>query len=295
MAHFKRDKKKKKGKIERTVGNINNDPTFKPETLVNTSRIRVVDLPSKFKLYGDCEIYYDTYSYEYVKFLSSSNLPRHVRNKLILDGIHTSFDKNDLTYMDFIHIAFLRKLSSLNSAEFTFDYTCNCSKHKIKKKFGIMDLESENLKADFPVTVDFFSIEPISFKPITVGIFNRLLEDGKLDTTIPSSDIIIIDDIAIIAGCTDDYDKYYDIIKGINNKDDQDLLDLLEPMLEHGLEPFKFKCSNRVTVGINPEDKKEVYEVCGQKHQVELQGGELLIYPFRESSNNLADRISFGK
>ena len=67
--------------------------------------------------------------------------------------------------------------------------------------------------------------------------------------------------------------------------DGKDLIDV-DSILTHGLKSVANKCKNKVG--------KNKTKFCGHTTEVELDGGQALILPFRKSQKSTRSRIQFG-
>lgn len=270
---------------------------------ISKSVINVDELPSMFKLYpNNVEIYYRTYVYDEVVFLSESVVPYYVKIMVLLDGIEVkNMDKLNLTYYDFLYINFLRKLSFLNSKEYYFEYFCNCSKEKIKHTF---DLESivdfKELEVDFPINLEFDGFSK-KFNPLTVGSHLFLLKNNISSIRVKDTEIFLNNTKAELASMAEgDFKSNLKEISEYRFDHEQTtLLNLIEDYTYHGLNKYKFKCKNLVKLTEEElkleEYKNEKFKKCGIEHNVEFLGGELPIFPFHRDRGFTRNRIIFGK
>lgn len=259
-----------------------------------TDKIQITQLPSQFKPYPEgAKIYYDTYTYQEIKDLSNKSLDLSYKNKLMLSGIHCTFPSENLTYDDFIHISFLRKLSSLNSSSFSFKYRCSCSEKLLVKNFETKDLEFVELQCELPITIDFYSIPSQTFTPLTIGGFLHLIDTGKYYREV--NGVTTEDEIARLAMYTGikNFEASYKLFSELKDGRDIELLMTLDDFLYHGLDVFKFVCNNKLSS--KDETGKEILKFCTVEHQRDLEGGDLLIYPFRGENDDAKTRIHFGK
>lgn len=278
-------------KLERFVDS--EDPVVNPQQKL-TDKVQVKQLPSQFKPYPeDAKIYYDTYTYQEIKDLSNPNLDLVYKNNLMLSGIHCSFPAEDLSYDDYIHISFLRKLSSLNASSFSFKYRCSCSEKLLVKTFETKDLEFVDLACDLPITIDFHSIPTQTFMPLTIGGFQYLLANNRYYREV--NGVTSEDEIARLAMYTGtkNFETSYKLFSEVKDGRDIELLMTLDEFLYHGLDVFKFVCNNKISKA--DTTGKETLKFCTETHQRDLEGGDLLIYPFRGEDDDVKNRIHFGK
>ena len=107
------------------------------------------DLPSQFKSYPEgCTIKYRPYTFGEVKKINQSTLTKTDRWNFVLEGVTTSFPKDQLALSDAIYIGLLRKMVTLDkNLEVTVQYTCPKCLKPSSKKIKSGDLDFKDLEA----------------------------------------------------------------------------------------------------------------------------------------------------
>lgn len=250
-------------------------------------------LPSGGKTYPlrGYKIFYNTYGYTEVRRFSNKNLSFNEHCKLVMEGIRTEgFDKWDLTFFDFMYIAVLRKLSSLRTPKFKIPYTCSqCGKESAAVS-EIAQIDFDDLNVELPVNYHVDD-KVFSFMPLTIKNYLRLIDPD--------------DASARLAACCTSH-KFEEVFSMINSEGDIgnfELFEKIEDSMFHGIKPFEFICREKIGEFDKEGAQKAKQEsrifyderpTCGKKYVTELEGGELLILPFRESEDHGGNRVSFG-
>ncbi len=261
------------------------------------------DLPSTGKHYPrGCKISYKSYTFLEINKLSNDKIPDDVKQSIMLEGINCSFDKNYMSWFDFLYLCLHRKLSSLTSPQFSFSYSCECSSKPITKTFDLMSIAYKDINVDVPVTIDFFSTRQLSFYPLTIMDYNFLVSNDLLFMDNQRNDIAIYSVMAKQEFnepiTMESFKINYKLLSKMTDSRDIELLQIMNSNLDHGLEPFVWTCNNRyISKPKNPdiENDTDTFENCKLKHKTELDGGELLIVPFRGQEYNAKNRIYYGK
>lgn len=282
---------------------------------------QVKELPSRFLPYPqDCSVFYMPYTYSDIKDLSNPNLSISDQYYVMLSGIHTiGFDKNDLSYFDFVYLGVLRRLATLRSNEFTAKYFCpKCGKVN-DHKFSLADVGYKVLFAEYenarlPINIYLPSIkDTLSFSVLTVKAFTELNASGNLyrrrndGTTSSISQTsqtshmfdeegnLIRDVVAIRASmCVNKpYKEAYDLISSITDAEEMTILEEMDDILDHGVAPLEFMCTTPI------EDTKDLLhpslaKKCDYPIELPLLGVETLIIPFRGEEKRDTPSISFG-
>ena len=270
----------------------------------STSQFQVKDVPSQFKSYPkDIRIFADSYSYREIKFISDSQIPLDKQYEVMLQGITVEgMPVKSLTFFDFIYISVLRKLTSLGAQSYRAPYACSkCGGHGIHN-FTLEDIGFKTLDVPaLPVNINFNSLGKHSFSPLTVGSYMKLYKSGKLHIVEENTELLredgirITDPIAILSEmCVDlSPEEAYELLYDVRDPDDIELLEDLDDLLDHHMQPLEFPCNLPLKDLESGEHPSQV-ESCGKKIYLGLLGGESLIIPFREHESTTESRISFG-
>jgi len=244
--------------------------SFNPKSTTTTYLpeidVKLDSLPSKGITYpANSQIKYKPYTFGEVKKISQSKLSTKDIFNFILEGIQCSFDKLDLTVGDFLYLGLLRKISSFGDAKFQITSPCICG----NKNFIIVDiskLEFEDLNVpSLPVYVTFNDKE-YAFTPLTLKDYYKAIDNGY-ET----------DSVALLSYSARniEFNEMYNVFMNLTAKDFQ-LVSHLDKLLYHGVKPIVSHCS------------------CGRDNEVELDGGQALLLPFRTDTESFAGRIRFG-
>lgn len=230
--------------------------------------INVRTLPSKMLPYPKgAGITYRPYLYGEVKGLSSSKLTALQMVQYAMEGVTTSFDKQLLTLSDAIFIALLRKISTLGTTKFTVGYECDgCEK---PQKFTIPsdEIEFEDLSMDKLPVVARLTAGELKFSPLTFGGYAKMVEEGRVGDPVWA--------LAYMC-CSLPLEEAYKVLYGAPPAD-MEVLEEVDRLLYHGV-----------------KSREEVCPACKAVNYVELDGGDVFIGPFRESSQPRESRIRFG-
>ena len=276
--------------------------------------IQVTNLPSDFKIYPkNTSISFKTYTYRDLSELSIESLPLLDRYKIVLKGIKTeginnlNITSNDISFQDFLYISVLRRLTSMKSNKFSMPYYCpKCSTSDSSEyihHFELSDLGFSSLDVPMlPINIDFYSIDKLSFKPLSIGSLIFLLETNKLyikddkgNFRFDENNIKIKDEVAIYASMVvdKDFEESYELISSISDERDIEILETIDEMLNHTLEPLEFTCKNNIQTNDSTEENPKSTR-CGQRLKINLLDPEVIIFPFRETRDDFKARISFG-
>lgn len=231
------------------------------------AEIEVKDLPSKFKSYKNKKISFRPYTFGDVNRLNQSKLSQTSKIKRILEGITCGFDPYLLTFADFLYINLLRKISTFGSKKFKVKFSCSLCKSTNTLNVDEGELEFDDIEVDMPITATLSNNRELVFSPLTVKDYLTLLNKNLAD-----------DRIAVLAiqVANIQYDEAFEIIdKAVG--DDSDILEEVDSLLYHTLKPMNIKC-----------------ESCGQIIKVNLDGGQTIVYPFRERFFSPRDALRFG-
>lgn len=245
-----------------------------PSALQPLPLISVETLPSKFLTYPkNSTISYRVFSFGEIQYLNASKISEEEVFKYLLEGIQTSFSKENLTISDFLYLGWLRKISSIGSNKISLGAYCSKCKKQSSAVVEVSDLDFEDITApELPVTAVFDSVE-FSFMPITLKDYFSLKENGQDE-----------DSVAMLAiQCVNhDFKKAYELIYNAP-PDWAEVFTQVDKLLSHGTKPIKFKCNNKVSK-----------ETCGNELSLSIEGGEVLFHPFRRCEVDVENRIRFG-
>ncbi len=263
-------------------------PTKRP-TSVN--QLNIIDLPSGGVSYpSESVVYFSPLTFGEMKFLAVSTLADTETIDFFLTKIHTSFDKEDLTYFDFYYITTMVKLSTFGTLEYTMSYECSSCGALNKEPFSLDDLLFEEISVPLPITVDLESpflyengeeTSEVSFTPMTIGRFKKMIFDGNRE------DLDVYMSNCIIGGSEKDR---LTIIKEVLNGLNVNLLETIDVSLFHGVQDLRFSCSAR----INKSGDKPDGEVCGRLHDIPFPDIIEYIGSTDKSKDSLRKRINFG-
>jgi hypothetical protein len=260
---------------------------------------KVVAMPSKnitYPIETEGLIFFESYFWAEVKKLNQDELPSELLWDFILEGINTPFDKNLLTIPDFFYLALLRRLETVGMTKFQVNIKCYnflkdddgdyIGKTNSKGKFvpvkcnemnsyiiedGEINYDDIRLtREQLPIIIPI-NDEKYHFTPMTIADAKALLEKDLYD-----------DEIARLAiQCRNKtFEEAYEVFKSRNvSFEDGSPLDELEDIFYHRLLPINRVCGN-------PNCKQDI--------KIQLDGGGIIIMPFRESGYNVRDRIIFG-
>lgn len=232
--------------------------------------LKVDSLPSRSKSYPPgSSISYRGFTFGEVKRVSQEKRQTKDVFLTILEGVECSFDSLDLTVADVMFIGLLRKISTFGTETVICTYNCTSCGKSNQSQFKLSDIEFEDMTAEaIPVSADF-SFGEVVFHPITIRDFFALVDRGTEQ-----------DEIAILAaqGVLKDatYEKLYEAFYNLS-PDDAEILEEVDSYLYHGLKPRRFDCLH-----------------CKAVSEIELDGGEALLLPFREGNRSVRRRIRFG-
>ena len=246
----------------------------KPQGYLAEVQISPDKLPSMGKLYPkNAIIKYRPYTFGEVKKISQDKLTVGENLKAVISGISTSFDPMTLTLADTLYLGLLRKISTFGDAsQFRAQYQCHCGKVD-EFALRLTELEFDEIRApEFPITIDFTSGTALAFSPITVGEFIELCA-RRLETDEVASYAVQVRTPGI------SFEKALEILYAVTGEDAAALMQADEYMY-HGLKPIVRTCSN---------------EKCKARHDIELDGGQALILPFRNPAESARRRIRFGE
>lgn len=263
----------------------------KKEHFLPTVNVDVTKLPSKGLAYPkDVKISYRPYSYGEVKKVSQSKLSEVEQWDFLLNGINVDgLDKEDLTLGDVLYMAIYRKLSTLGGSKIKAVHKCGGCLEKSESIIELNSVSPNFMKAPkLPMKLNFNDGD-YSFSSMTIRMYKAaydlMLQKPDLDEEF----------CLMSVQCTShEFDEVYNRFYNLSTGDEVELLSEIDDYLGHGLKPVKVKCKNLVDnkdkKSEDGPDKKE----CGFITDVELDGGQALLLPFREHEKSHGSRIRFG-
>ena len=259
----------------------------------SNNTIKITDLPSKGLIYPEnAEIYITPFSFGEMKYLSGSNLSDAESINFFLTKIQTTFPKEDLSYYDFYFLTVLIKMSTFGEVEYVMTFACQECGYINKNPFKSSDLEFYDLRVPFPVTIDLktpykstestLELRKVSFLPVSIGRYKKMLIDGTTD----DYDVYIAN--CIVQGTET---ERLELVTDYLNGTDVNLLETVDAVLYHGVKDIKMKCKNKIL-----PDGGELgdEEVCGHKVDIPFHDLPEIISSTDECKESIGKRIHFG-
>jgi hypothetical protein len=246
-------------------------------------------LPSKGLSYPKGTYFtYTGYTYGEVQMISGSKkmtyaeVMRRAHSAIRPQG--TRMNPNDITLFDLLYLGIARKLSTLGGNEFEISAMCEAKKCNAEYKhvFNQKDIKFKDMELkELPICVEINNVE-MEFSPLTIGDFYDLSEGGMFYKAmgVKGNKSLFEDPIAVKAAQAKNmkFLEAYEMIKNITNSEDSELMDEIDTMLLHNIEPLEHTC-----------------ESCGRVNHLQLEGKESLIKPFRVGESTVRNRIRYGK
>lgn len=258
--------------------------TDKKEEYIAITNMKLDRLPSKGLTYPENAIIsHRMYKCGELDMINNSNMTPKQLMELALKGINTSFDKMELTVPDFLFLGLLRKISIYNETSFTASCLCKKCKRKASSDIPAFDMEFDDLGIKgLPAKVTLNG-KLMEFKPLTVGRFFDLLDKDMGANTLAT----------YAAECTNmDFDEAYEHIMSLTEEDYEEI-QFIDEAMHHGVKPIEIKCTSTIKVEGKGKAKDKEVE-CGQINLVHVQGGDVLITPFRKQERIKGSRVQFG-
>jgi hypothetical protein len=224
-------------------------------------------------------ISYRPYVFGEIKLASARGSQKFgVMAETLVKGIKTNFPVTDLTFYDFLYIALLRKLSTIQDTKIQVTHTCRAKDCQAKNVYTI-DVSPANCEIEFwelefkelPISITLANNVDLQFLPLTLGQFLQLEQVG-----------LERDSVALLAmQCTNlSFEEARRTIYWASTQDPMDgkVLGRVEDILYHGTKPFRVRCAT-----------------CSEVNLLQLDGGGVIIQPFRPDSETIESRIRFGK
>lgn len=274
--------KKRKGRAKFSPKQIEKKENKKTDYM---SRIEVdkSKLPSKGLSYPKSStISYRPYTWGEVKQISQSKLGHKGQFEFITEGIFCDgIDVSDLTIGDAIYLGIYRKISTLGTGKVTIKYKCSNCKKSSKFSVDVKAIGANFMEAPaLPMTMKLGDHHR-SFEPLSIAkyfeVLNRVQDDSSIDQ-----------DFAFYAAqCINgEFDEVYEQLYNITSESEMELIRQIDKYLDHGLESVKNTCKNKMS------DNEE--QVCGHVTEIEIEGGQALLLPFRDDSDDDGSAIRFG-
>ena len=236
--------------------------------------IPVEKLPSKGKLYPQgTEVSYKTLTFGEVQKLSSSKMSESEIIEFCMEGIIVkSLNKFLLTHSDYQFILMSRKLSMSKESQSKIRFLNPLTKEKEDYVFNHSDIVFKDIEVSvFTVVFNINEECSLEFTPLTVQDMLVLIKkDSYTDATAITASMIR----------NKHFNEAYKIISEISDYDDIEDLNKVIKLLDHSIEPFKVKCSDK-------KGNVQTVKLAPDRRQVHL-------IPFRTREDTAGSRISFG-
>lgn len=232
------------------------------------------NLPSKFLPYPEgCSIKYRPFTFGEIKSFSQSKLTLKSRIEFMLEGIETSFPKQDLTYPDFEFILILRKYSTVGAGSFYIDVPCGGCKKELRVIFDLSKIEFDDLECKaLPVRTTVGVDKELVFWPLTIGKYLEFYDNKKAQE--------MNTELAILSYQVSNmpFEEAYNVIYNLSGEDIT-VVQRIDNLLYHGVKNLEKVCDS---------------EDCGYRNSVDISEEDVIFYPFRVGERPVEDRICFG-
>lgn len=186
----------------------------------------------------------------------------------ILSGVRCNFDKNLLLPADVIFLGIYRKLVSTKHSKIEFTVECQACAKENKKVMDIKELKFKEIEIPaLPISVEM-EAGTMEFMPIDLKGYKEVMKKFNGDPAW----------LLAYSVTNMDHGKAKDIITAAIDED-KDLLDEVTRLLDFGLEPIEFECQD---------------EFCDNVIKVQLEDPTVVVFPFRDNTKPIKDRIKFG-
>lgn len=241
-----------------------------------TRKIRVIELPSKFKPYPiGVEIYYHPFSIgelEASAELFESDDVEKLRSAF--DGIEcVGMTPNMLDYQDLVYIMILRKLTSFNESQFTLNYDCpkqDCGL-RVEKTMRLDEIDFNDLPEELVKLPIKFKLEQgeNSGKELVINTVTaeKYIEYMKLDLPVVDSTYLAM----TVQNMT--IPEAIEVIKTVSGEDLQVLLELRE-ILDFAEQHVKVECPH-----------------CKKSSTLNVEVLSQLAVPFRRDRRDIMSKI----
>lgn len=233
-------------------------------------------LPSGFGFYPkNTKVYFTPMTTKEVESLNESELSTKLIFENALAGIKTeSVAKEDLTFSDFIFISMQRRVYSQTEVRCELRTTCsNCGK-VITQDFDFNEFEFKEPN-DNRLQCCTLGDYKVVIGPLTIG--------GMLDMLNSETGVTVVSTLAhcirkIYGPDSDVQDIYtYELAEKIIENtwgEERDMLNYIDTLQEHGLEPREIICSN-----------------CGNTWKEDLGSLDTLIFPVSRIGHDFKDKV----
>lgn len=305
-------------RLESRVTNVREDDTLWIRVASTPSNGKVYDSTDS--------VFYRKYTYGDYEDINNADLPLRDKYALSLQGmrVDTLDSKLLLPFCDFSYLNILRRLEAQGARKFSIPYVCNTCGQIGAHIFTLDQINFKTCDLDLPIRVRFRSYpdEIFEFNLITIGDVLTLMDDdnyyrkeknGEYKVTISGN--FVVDRLAVLCSAcvSHKYREAYTKLNQINNDQDFRTLTELRSLLNPGLAPMEFKCSLSLPKHDDPEKIEQENEkkmdalrdskgelpaflklvrerrsnkICEAKNTVNVEGGDVVVLPFREHTDD---------
>lgn len=275
---------------EELFGNKNIPEKKIDQTSSTISGVKISTLPSGGVIYPDgAEIYFSPMTFGEMKFLSGSSMSDKETVEFFLKKISCTFPVENLTYFDFYYITVLIKMSTFGENDYNIVFECNKCGHVNKKAFKQDEIDFDEIQVEMPVTVDMPDGSTVTFEPLTVGNYLKMVKRGLAE-----------DYDVYMAYCMKGVDHLtaLDIIKNEFSGEMVNILETIDATFYHGVRDLKIKCNHKEMKGTGEFDidgeEISVEEVCGVMHKIPFLTLPEYTITSDRTKESLRNRIHFG-
>lgn len=248
-------------------------------------KIKIDKLPSNFICYPEnIEIFYTPLTLGEIDKQSSGDITYKELLKLLLQSITVeNYNVEDLAFYDVVYIGIQRKLHALGATKGDLEVLCEKCGKPSKILFNFMELDFKQPEATGDITVTLNNNELI---------FSLLTIKDILELT---SEYTSLDELAKMIK-NKSFDEAKNILSGIHEANDLQIIDEIKNLLDYGLNTIKGKCKNKIEI-IEKDDKgneKNIIKFCDNELETEVDI-YMTIYPFRESRDDIRHKIQISK
>lgn len=233
-------------------------------------RVAVKVLPSGFKTYPtDARVVYRPYVFGEVRAMAQMREDGEETLELMASGIETSFPVLSLTLSDFLFISLLRKISTLGVSIVEVEAQCPICDEPIRvvvesDKVAFQDLEVAEVQVEV-------ADKKISIRPLTLGGYLQLKKKGKA-----RDEVEMLAACAAVEGKSLAPEELSKMIFNLTPLEGESLMKA-DAKLFHGVKPVSAVCAS-----------------CKGTIPIEVDGGDVLIRPFRSHERVKADGTPVG-
>jgi hypothetical protein len=237
-------------------------------TATNLPEIEVTTLPSKGLSYPtNFSIKFRPYTFGEVVKINQSKLSLADYYRHILDGITCSFDKNLLSFFDFLFIGIQRRGFSLTDIPLYTKGECLNGHSNLDLEFKLSELDFYDLEVDKLPKSFKYDNKTYSFTLFTIGSYLELSDKNQTN-----------DEIRILSQmCIDpDKEKIYNELSNAVRIDIMSKINGIDLLFSHGVKPLKFECS---------------HDSCNEPIYVDMTEVDSLVLPFRQKQKRSFSNI----